>query len=54
MNALPQIYVTFFTELCANNTAFYAVGDYNIDLMQINVNQNYRKYVNSPLISQLA
>ena len=53
-----------FTELCANNTAFYAVGDSNIDLMQINVNQNYRKYVNSilsttvqlsvPLISQLA
>ena len=38
-----------FTELCANNTAFYAVGDYNIDLMQINVNQNYRKYVNSIL-----
>ena len=38
-----------FTELCANNIAFYAVGDYNIDLMQINVNQNYRKYVNSIL-----
>ena len=38
-----------FTELCANNTAFYAVGDYNIDLMQINVNQNYQKYVNSNL-----
>ena len=38
-----------FTELCANSTAFYAVGDYNIDLMQINVNQNYRKYVNSIL-----
>ena len=38
-----------FTELCANNTAFYAVGDNNIDLMLINVNQNYRKYVNSIL-----
>ena len=38
-----------FTELCAHNTAFCAVGDYNIDLMQINVNQNYRKYVNSIL-----
>ena len=39
-----------FTELLfANNSAFYAVGDYNIDLMQINVNQNYRKYVNSIL-----
>ena len=38
-----------FTELCASNTAFYAVCDYNIDLMQINVNQNYRKFVNSIL-----
>ena len=38
-----------FTELCANITAFYIVGDCNIDLMQINLNQNYRKYVNSIL-----
>ena len=39
------------TEQCDHNTAFYAVGDYNIDLMQININQNFRKYVNEILSS---
>jgi len=38
-----------FAELRARNIAFYAVGDFNIDLMQINVNQNFRKYVNDIL-----
>ena len=38
-----------FAELHASNTPFYAVGDYNIDLMQINSNQNIRKYVNEIL-----
>ena len=32
--------------VCANNAAFYGVGDYNIDSMQIIVNQNFREYVN--------
>ena len=27
----------------------YTVGDYNTDLMQINVNQNFRKYLNDIL-----
>ena len=30
-----------FAELRSSNTVFYAVGGYNIDLMQINVNQNF-------------
>ena len=38
-----------FAELRASNMVFYTVGDYNIDLMQINVNQNFRKYVNDIL-----
>ena len=49
-------YESFSTNLCDifadfrdSNTAFYAVGDYNIDLMQINGNQNFRKYVNNIL-----
>ena len=33
-----------FTKLCAHNTAFYAVCDYYIDLMQVNVIHNFRKY----------
>ena len=49
-------YESFSTNLCdifadfrESNTAFYAVGDYNIDLMQINGNHNFRKYVNNIL-----
>ena len=38
-----------FTKLRANNTPFYTIGNYNIDLMQINVNQNFQKYVNDIL-----
>ena len=38
-----------FADLRDNNTAFYAVGDYNVDLMQINGNHNFRKYVNNIL-----
>ena len=38
-----------FADLRYSNTAFYAVGDYNIDLMQINENHNFRKYVNNIL-----
>ena len=38
-----------FADLRDSNTAFYAVGNYNIDLMQINGNQNFRKYVNNIL-----
>ena len=38
-----------FAELRASSTIFYTVDDYNIDLMQINVNQNFRKYVNDIL-----
>ena len=38
-----------FAELRANNTVFYAVGDYNIDLLQINTNQTIRKYANEIL-----
>ena len=42
-----------FAELRASNTVFYTVGDYNIDLMQINVNQNFRKYVNDILSTSI-
>ena len=51
---LVNDYESFSTKLCDifadlrdNNTAFYAVGDYNIDLMQINGNHNFGKYVNN-------
>ena len=53
---LVNDYECFTTNLCdifaklrASNMVFYTVGDYNIDLMQINVNQNFRKYVNDIL-----
>ena len=53
---LVNDYESFSTNLCDifadlrdSNTAFYAVGDYNIDLMQINGNHNFRKYVNNIL-----
>ena len=49
-------YESFSTNLCDifadlrdSNTAFYAVGDCNIDLMQINGNHSFRKYVNNVL-----
>ena len=40
-----------FADLRDSNTAFYAGGDNNIDLMQINGNHNFRKYVNNILIT---
>ena len=53
---LVNDYENFSTNLCDifadlrdSNTTFYAVGDYNIDLMQINCNHNFRKYVNNIL-----
>ena len=57
MKALPQMIFLLnfaelrdiFAELRSSNTVFYAVGDYNIDLMQFNVNQNFRKYANNIL-----
>ena len=42
-----------FAKLRASNTVFYTVGDYNIDLMQINVNQNFQKYVNDILSTSI-
>ena len=38
-----------FADRRDSNTAFYAVGDYNMDVMQINDNHNFRKYVNNSL-----
>ena len=38
-----------FTDFCDSNTVFYAVGDYDSDLMQINGNRSFRKYVNNIL-----
>ena len=56
LTTLVNDYECFTTNLCdifgelrASNIVFYIVGDYNIDLMQINVNQNFRKYVNDIL-----
>ena len=53
---LVNEYESFSTNLCDifadlrdSNTAFYAVGDYNIDLIQINGNHNFRNYVNNIL-----
>ena len=52
--ALVNDYESYSTNLCDifadlrdSKTAFYAVGDYNIDLMQVNGNHNFRKYVNN-------
>ena len=49
----PTNLCDIFAELRASNTVFYTVGDYNIDLMQINVNQNFRKYVNNILSTSI-
>ena len=53
---LVNDYESFSTNLCDifadlrdSSNAFHAIGDYNIDLMQINGNHNFRKYVNNIL-----
>ena len=55
-NTLVHDYECFTTNLCnifaelrASNTPVHTVRDSNIDLMQINSNQNIRKYVNEIL-----
>ena len=39
-------------DLNSNNGTFYALGDYNIDLMKVQTNNNVRMYVNN-MISRL-
>ena len=45
-----RLYDVFYNLNC-NHIPFYALGDYNIDLLTIRSNNNVRKYVNNLLSS---